>query len=93
MADPVLIEIPEDTWVKVNTSGITTASVWKNSITQTDQGCVIWYYTTRDTGNPAPTTLEGAVRWTGGQLAFSDSTSSDLYIRCGNGSGEARVKL
>ncbi len=93
MADPVIISIAVDTWVKVAT-GVTGGFVHILNPTNND-----WYQTVRDTGNPAPTIAPGPqqelqeVKLLFQSSKIESDTAIDIYVSVKGTAGRVRVDL
>jgi hypothetical protein len=94
MADPVGVDCPADTWTKVATN-VTAGMVWLliNAPSQ-------YFFTYRDTGNPAPTTLDDrtlfastSIDGTTPGMPISAATGIDVYIYPTKAAGRVRVDL
>lgn len=74
MADPAVISCPVNTWTKVATN-VSQGYVWKKQHQQ-----LVWVWTQKDTGNPAPTDLTKAVYFTGECAKIDSSVGIDVYM-------------
>jgi hypothetical protein len=84
MADPTVVAItPADTWVKVATNVTYGAVEVVNQIVE-------YICTHRDTGNPAPTTMDDGVDLEG-YREIRNSVGIDVYVMARNGVGSVRV--
>ena len=93
MADPVIIPVAVDTWVKVATN------VTSGQIHILDPTNDNWFQTVRDTGNDAPTIAPGPDQETPEvKLKFQNSEiksdiAIDVYVSVKGSSGRIRVDL
>ena len=90
MANPVIVSLPANTWVKVAT-GVTAGMLWLRSMAARH---IVMYQC--DTTNPAPTDLSEAVRvFLDGDnsLAISASDSKDIYLQSIDADGEKDLSL
>ena len=87
MADPVVIECPQEVWTKVATNVMT-------GIVHVKEGINLnWFQTYRNTGNPAPTNLEDAVNLIKPMELISNTIGIDIYVYPMRGDGTVRVDL
>jgi hypothetical protein len=84
---PVIVPCAADTWVKVATA-VTSAAVHKRNDRPS-----LYIQTFVATGGAAPTTDDDAVKAFNGcdSFIFSESASSDIYIKAVKKAGEVRV--
>lgn len=86
MANPVVVQCAADTWVKVATN------VNTGIIHIVSRRPNVYFQTYRDTGEVAPTTLEGAISFKT-PLLISSSIEIDVYIHARKKNGSVRVDL
>jgi hypothetical protein len=84
---PITVVCPADTWTKVATA-VTSATVHKLNVLPS-----LYKQTFVATGGAAPTTDDDAVKAFNGcdSFIFSESASSDIYIKAVKKAGEVRV--
>lgn len=90
MADPVLIDIPADTWTLVAT-GVTSGMVHKKGAMQST-----YLQTYRSTGSPAPTLIsEGVEMFLYNEISeeIDASVLIDVYIFVVGSAGRVRVDI
>ena len=87
MADPVIINIPVGTWTLVAT-GVKTGAI---SILNPTNGK--WYWTQRDTTNPAPTTELPEVKLQFQTNGIESTVAIDVYVYVKGTAGRVRVIL
>lgn len=85
MADPTIIEIPKDVWVKVADNKLT-GQIHQLLVTRN------YKYTYRDAGNLAPTDLTDAIDM-GPTLEISTTIPIDVYVYCVGKIGKIRADL
>lgn len=85
MADPAIIPIPKDTWVKVATNKL--SGQFHQMLTARE-----YVYTYRDTGGAAPTDQVDAIKMQS-TLKISTSIPIDIYILCKGEDGSIRAAL
>ena len=89
MANPDVITLTEDTWVKVATN-VTTGGIWEMS------SIARILMTQRDTGDAAPTDNSDAVHIFVGDcnyIPISSDAGKDIYLKAVNNPGKVRVDL
>lgn len=87
MANPAIIAIPADTWTIVATN------VTKGQVQILDPTNNDWYFTYRDTGDPAPTTEVPEVKLDFQNTPIENLTAIDVYVYVKNNAGRVRVDL
>lgn len=104
MANPVVVEIPEWTWVKVATA---VTSGFVNLVNGLPAGRLHYYSTYKETGDPAPSVpIVGTVPEEAVELFKIENQATvvakvpiDVYVMCSNGdtniaeTGKVRVDL
>jgi len=85
MADPVIEDVPEDTWTKVATN-VTTGII--HALLSEAR----YEHTYRDTGGAAPSTFEEGAPFVK-RLVISATAGIDVYINCQDKDGKVRVDL
>lgn len=84
MAAPVVTAVTEGSWVKVATN---VQDVAVNIITR---GGVVYSWTYRDTGVPAPTLANEQIYFDR-SISLHTAAGVDVYVWCKNGDGSVRV--
>jgi len=87
MANPLIVAIPKDTWVKVAT-GVLTGTIYLKKTSPAQ-----YFQTYRMTTNPAPTDLADAIAVRGEELNIANSALIDVYIYAAGAAGSVRVDL
>ena len=89
MANPVPVDIPENTWTKVATA-VTAGKIKRLGVLPN-----LYIETYRDTGDPAPTDQnEGAVMFYNGNTEEITATAAiDVYIMALGANGKVRVDI
>lgn len=87
MANPVIVNVPADTWHKVATN-VTLGQV--QILGPVDKQ---WYFTYRDTGDPAPTTEEPEVKLDFQNTPIENLVAIDVYLYHRETAGRVRVDL
>ena len=89
MADPILVDIPKNAWLKVATAVTSGMIHIKNSTP-------VYYQTYRDTGGAAPVGLTEIVRlaeMSGGSAEIASTSPIDVYIYALDYDGKIRLDL
>lgn len=84
MNNPLIVEIPKNTWIKV-VSDVVTGNIGKSDDT------VVYYYTYRLKDSPAPTVADQGLIWSNNILSISATEFIDVYIRSVNANGRVEV--
>lgn len=94
MANPLVVNCAADAWTKVATN-VTTGMIWTIG-----GGPGRYYFTQRDTGDPAPTDLTDAIGFdtmddegSNPGMPIQNSTGIDVYIWPTSEAGRVRVDL
>lgn len=88
MANPVMIDIPVDTWVKVADS-VKSATIHKQIKSR-----VAYFHNYRDEDDPAPVVGgDDEIYWGTNTLTFNTTIDSDFYILCRGKAGRVRVEI
>lgn len=88
MADPALIAVPADAWLKVATN-VLTGQIHIKKTTPSN-----YFSTYRDTGGAAPTLQDEGILMPWGKTAQIESSGGiDVYIFCAGAAGRVRVDL
>jgi hypothetical protein len=88
MADPVILDLPADTWTVVATNKTSGLIHVKQS-----QSNVKFWQTYRATGGTAPTDLSDAILMNTPKEEISASTGIDVYVYPEGGTAKLRVDL
>jgi len=86
MANPVIIDIPIDAWLKVATN-VTKGQI--HIIETTSQ----YLHTYRITTDPAPNGVGDGIRMSRGAIEIKSDSLIDVYIYCQEKDGKIRVDL
>jgi len=87
MTNPINVKCDADEWTKV-AEDVTSGNIW---IVNTSPAA--YRQTYRDTGEAAPTDLEGAVNIVDRSIPISAESGIDVYIMAVGVDGEVRVDL
>lgn len=87
MANPVVLDVPVNTWVKVATN------VTFGMIYPLIGGSVKYYFTIRDTGGAAPSDFSEQKEMDYAGAEIQSSTAIDVYVTVSNYDGKVRVDL
>lgn len=86
LANPVMVDIPKDTWVLV-AENVSNAIIRKGA---SPKSAYFWTY--RTTGDPAPVDEDDAIAWRTDSLSFEVEEPGDIYVKTHGGNGRVRVE-
>ena len=87
MANPIIVNLPSDTWVKVAT-GVTSGTIHIK-----DRSPNLYLQTYRITTDPAPINDSDAVEFGPDVGAISSTSEIDVYLKAVGADGSVRVDL
>lgn len=90
MTIPIIVDIPANTWTKVNASPVQLMTIHRRMKPTTTYFHAYW----DAGGSPTDEQLDDiAIQWRTLQLEFSNTVDSDFYLLCRDNDGKVRIEV